>query len=305
MNKIITFLFRFLAVLVLIAVILTIYLLFARPYQLTWGATQDEIHRSMPGDELNPDPKFLATRAITIKGRPEEIYPWLLQMGYGRAGFYGYDILENIGSPNGIRSANLILPTYQHFKPGDDAPLSAAGGLVFYAIEPDKYLVWSGAKGWGGITWALYPIDETHTRLVSRVRFSHNLTSPSQLTMDLFTEFSDPLAVRKILQGIKGRVEGQVEPMAQGNIEFAIYLTAALLFVISIVLILIRPLTWQRWLAGLVTGAAWLFIWYSRAPFWVGFLVEILVIWYLYRSFRNVSSGTQVISLDAFIANES
>ena len=304
MNRIITFLFRFLAVVILIAVILTIYLLFARPYQLTWGATEDEIHRSMPGDELNPNPKFLATRAITIKGRPEEIYPWLLQMGYGRAGFYGYDILENIGSPNGIRSANRILPIFQHFKPGDEAPLSAAGGLVFYAIKPNQYLVWSGAKGWGGITWALYPIDETHTRLVSRVRFSHNLTSPNQLTMDLFTEFSDPLAVRKILQGVKGRVEAQIEPMAMGNIEFIIYLTAALLFVISIVLILIRPLTWYRWLTSLATGAAWLFIWYSLAPIWIGFLIEILVTWNLYRSFRNVNTNILEASLDAFIARE-
>ena len=258
----------------------------------------------MPGDELNPQPKFLATRAITIHGTPKEIWPWLMQMGYGRAGFYGYDILENLGSPYGIHSANHILPMFQHFKLGDDAPLSAAGGLVFYAIEPDKYLVWSGAKGWGGITWALYPIDETHTRLVSRVRFSYNLTSPNQLSMDLFTEFSDPLAVRKILQGVKGRVEGQIEPMAMGNIEFIIFLTAALLFVISIVLILIRPLTWHRWLAGLATGAAWLFIWYSQAPIWIGFLIEILVAWNLYRSFRNVRTSMREASRAAFIANE-
>jgi len=282
-----------------------IYLFFARPYQLTWGATQDEIHRSMPGDELNPSPKFLATRAITIHGTPKDIWPWLLQMGYGRAGFYGYDILENIGSPYGIRSADRILPMFQHFKRGDDAPLSAAGGLVFYAIEPEKYLVWSGAKEWGGITWALYPIDETHTRLVSRVRFSHNLTNPSQFVMDLFTEFSDPLAVRKILQGIKGRVEGQVEPMALGNIEFIFYLMAALLFTISIVLILIRPLSWHRWLAGLAAGAAWLFIWYSLAPIWVGFLIEVLVTWNLYRSFRNVRIGMKGTFLDVFVVNES
>ena len=304
MNRIPALLVRFLAVLILIAVIFAIYLLVARPYQLTWGATRDEIHRSMPGDELNPNPKFLATRAITIDGRPQEIFPWLMQMGYGRAGFYGYDILENLGSPAGIRSADHILPMYQHFKPGDDAPLSAAGGLVFYAIEPEKYLVWSGANGWGGITWALYPIDESHTRLVSRVRFSHSLNSPGQLVMDLFTEFSDPLAVRKILQGIKGRVEGQVEPMAQGNIEFVIYLAAVLLFVISIVLILIRPLTWHRWLAGLAAGAAWLLIWYSQAPIWIGFLVEIWLTWNLYRSFRSVSTSMPGTSRAAHFEND-
>ena len=87
----------------LVGLVMMAYLRWARPYQLRWGATQEEEQRPMPGDELNPNPKFLATRAITIEGKPEDIWPWLMQMGYRRAGFYGYDILENLGSPRGIR----------------------------------------------------------------------------------------------------------------------------------------------------------------------------------------------------------
>jgi hypothetical protein len=74
------------------------YLLVARPYQIHWGATAAEVDRPMPGDTLSRRPTFLATRAITIVGTPADIWPWLVQMGYGRAGFYGYDILENLGS---------------------------------------------------------------------------------------------------------------------------------------------------------------------------------------------------------------
>ena len=70
-----------------------LYYFVARPYQLTLGATPAEIERAMPGDELDPAPHFLVTRAITIQGTLEEIWPWLIQMSYNRAGFYGYDIL--------------------------------------------------------------------------------------------------------------------------------------------------------------------------------------------------------------------
>jgi hypothetical protein len=68
-----------------------IYLLAIRPSQLHWGATSKECSRSMPGDDLVSSPSFCATRGVTIHGRPEDIWPWLAQMGYGHAGFYGYD----------------------------------------------------------------------------------------------------------------------------------------------------------------------------------------------------------------------
>ena len=119
------------AILALIGLVKAAYLLWARPYQLRWGATEEEVQRPMPGDELNPSPKFLATRAITIEATPEVIWPWLIQMGYKRAGFYGYDIFENLGSPHGIASAQSIVPEFQHFKVGDEVPISPAGSLVF------------------------------------------------------------------------------------------------------------------------------------------------------------------------------
>src|SRR5215204_7695762 len=97
----------------LLGLVMTAYLRWARPYQLRWGATDEEVQRPMPGDELNPNPKFLATRAITIEGKPEDIWPWLMQMGYRRAGYYGYDIMENLGRPRQSRSADHILPEVQ------------------------------------------------------------------------------------------------------------------------------------------------------------------------------------------------
>ncbi len=191
---------KILAVLALLGLVFSIYLLWARPYQLHWGATQAEIDRPMPGDELDAHPTFLATRAITIEGTSHEIWPWLVQMGYHRAGYYGYDILENIGSKSGPFSAERIIPELQDVKVGDEIPISAAGSWVLYALEPEHYFIWSGKTGGSGFTWALYPIDEHHTRLVSRIRWSHHWSPPGQLALDVITEFADHLAVRKILK---------------------------------------------------------------------------------------------------------
>jgi hypothetical protein len=264
---------RALAVIALLVLVMAAYLLWARPYQLRWGAAEVEVNRSMPGDELDPSPLFLATRAITIAGTPEEIWPWLVQMGYERAGFYGYDFLENLGSKRGLRSADRILPEFQHFSVGDEVPISPVSRMVFYAIEPDRYLIWAGqfAERPGGFTWALYPLDESHTRLVSRIRWSHHWTQPGVLVLELFTDFTDHLAVRKILQGVKGRVEGRIEPMVQQNVEFIFYLATLLIFLAALVSFLLRPLTWRRWLLGLAAGTTWLVTWYAPIPFifWV------------------------------------
>ena len=210
-------------------------------------------------------------------------------MGYGQAGYYGYDILENLGSPRGISSADRILPEFQKFKVGDEVPISSVAHMVFLAIEPNKHLIWSGTNHQGSFIWALYPVDESHTRLISRIRWSFHWTRPHLLALQLFTEFTDHLAVREILQGVKGRVENQIEPMAKLNTEFVVYVMAALIFIVALFLLLIRSLTWNRWLTGLAGGVAWLVTWYAPVSIWVGVGLELLVLLILYIVFRQTS----------------
>ena len=107
-------------------------------------------------------------------------------------------------------------------------------------------------------------MDQNHTRLVNRIRWSHHWTQPGMLALDLFTEFTDHLAVRKILQGVKDRVEGRNESFAWQNVQFAIYAATLLIFLAALVWVPLRPLTWRRWLAGLAAGAAWLITWYAQ-----------------------------------------
>lgn len=77
----------------------------------------------MPGDELVARPHFNATRAITVHAGPEHIWPWLLQMGLGRAGWYSYDTIDNLGRP----SARRILPEYQEPQAGARVRVHGSG----------------------------------------------------------------------------------------------------------------------------------------------------------------------------------
>jgi hypothetical protein len=282
-----TFIKRLLAALGALAVVMAIYYFVARPYQLHWGATKEEISALLPGDERNPEPDFFATRAITIQGTPQEIWPWLIQMGFNRAGFYGYDVLENLKSERGMLSAEHILPEFQNFQVGDVVPISSVAEMQFYAIEPDKYLIWSGIEDTSSFLWALQPVEATHTRLISRFRWSYDLTKPVELPLQLVTEFSDHLAVRKILAGVKGRVEGDIEPMAVQNAEFALFLISGFTFLAGLILLLVRPLSGARWFAGLGTGLVWLITWYAPISLWLGIIINIIAILGLYSVNRR------------------
>ncbi len=263
---------RLLAVMALPVLLCAIYLLAIRPAELHWGATTEEVARSMPGDDLVPSPSFCATRAITIHGRPEDIWPWLVQIGYGRAGFFGYDLIENLGSSTGIRSAGSVLPELQHPKTGDVLPISAVASLVFGSIQADRYLVWRGAASPidSSFVWALYPIDASHTRLISRVRLRYHWRDRG-LALDLFTEFADHVAVPKILLGLKGRVEGRLpQTLAAEAVEIAIWILAFAEFVIAAVLVFRWHGWWRAWLLALGAGLLLLFALYARAPVWIG-----------------------------------
>lgn len=265
----------------LASVLAAAYLFVARPYQMRWGATTAEVARPMPGDEFSSRPTFLATRAITIDGTPEAIWPWLVQMGYGRGGFYGYDILENLGSGRGIHSATTIDPSLQHLTVGDQLPLSALGGLAVEAVVPPSYVVWIGQSGMppGAFTWALYPVDAHRTRLVSRIQWRHHWSPPLVFAMDMFTEFTDAIAVRKILQGVKGRVEGRVESFARQNVEFAVYVWAFVSLLTALALFLRRPLSVRTWLTTLALGVAWLVVWYAPVGISVSVLANLAALW--------------------------
>src|SRR5689334_13524236 len=75
---------------------LAAYTFLIRPWHLRWGATDAEAQEPMPGDDVVPNPKHAATHAITINAPVADVWPWLVQMGQNKGGFYSYSVLENL-----------------------------------------------------------------------------------------------------------------------------------------------------------------------------------------------------------------
>jgi hypothetical protein len=175
-----------------------------RPWQLSWGATADEVARPMAGDGLVTNPTFNATRAVTVNAPAERIWPWIVQMGYKRAGFYSWDRLDN----DGIPSAERIIPEYQNLAVGDLVPLSEETDAEVVEMEPNRGLLLVFQSD-GTVTWAwgLYQIDAERTRLVSRLRW-RTTRVVSQFMLDAF----EIIMMRKCLLGIKRRAEAPEEP---------------------------------------------------------------------------------------------
>lgn len=120
------------------AAALATYAFFIRPRHLRWGATAEEVKMPLPGDELLEHPKLNATHAITIDAPVADVWPWLVQVGQNRAGFYSYTWLENLVGC-AMHNANQIVPEWQELKVGDEVWLHPkAPPLKVLAIEPGR-----------------------------------------------------------------------------------------------------------------------------------------------------------------------
>jgi hypothetical protein len=136
-----------------------------------WGATSEEIHGSVIGDNLCRDATLIATRSITISAPPQDVFPWIRQMGFGRAGWYSYDWIDNLGR----KSAEKVHEEWQSVESGDKIP---SGPISFTAaiVEAPRHFVLE-IKSLGKkspkfhFTLAYELRDDPHgTRLVTRMR---------------------------------------------------------------------------------------------------------------------------------------
>ena len=152
-------------------------------------------------------PTFNATRAVTVWARPEAIWSWIVQIGLKRAGWYSYDWIDNLGKP----SATRIIPEFQRLEVGDLIPVSPDGKHGFWvkAFEPNRWMLWWDKKGSVTWLWGLYPLDEAHTRLITRVRMCYHWLSP-WIFFDLLLDVGDIVMMRKCMLGIKLRAEAKI-----------------------------------------------------------------------------------------------
>ncbi|SDD21890.1 hypothetical protein [Rhodococcus tukisamuensis] len=162
------------------AVLIAAHLL-ARPlrhWRATWGATDEEAAATFPGDDLVPDATWSYTHAITVAAPPERLWPWIVQLGQGRGGFYSYPGLENLVGCH-VQNATDVLDRFQHLAVGDPVLLHPkAPPLTVAAIEPGRHLVLIGSSpdGADASLWAFHLLDDGDggTRLIERGRYAHS-----------------------------------------------------------------------------------------------------------------------------------
>ena len=207
----------------LIGINLTLWPLL-RSWRLRWGATNEELKRTLVGDELVPQPKWSYTQAITICASAEQAWPWLVQMGQGRGGFYSYEWLENLIGCD-IHNADRILTEFQNLKVGDGIKLHPQAPAYAVAIvEPCHAIVLHGDTRLGSVpvpasnsksdyfasTWGFYlvPQNDGTTRFIARFRSDYNAKFAN--TMMYGPPLVEPISCamqRKILLDIRQRVE--------------------------------------------------------------------------------------------------
>ena len=199
-----------------------------RPRGNRWGATDEEVAREMPGDDIVTEPDFVATRAVTIHAPPEQVWPWIVQLGSGRAGWYTWDHVDNAGVP----SAAHIIPELQHLAAGDLVPMVAneETGVWVQAMEPERWMIWWGSierprnddgtarrmpddtteKGAYTWTWELRQVGPRTTRLITRLRGTYPTLRSGKVPYVLLASVADPVMMRKCMLGIKARAEGSL-----------------------------------------------------------------------------------------------
>src|SRR5918993_2607767 len=184
------------------------YALFIRPWHLRWGAREREVEMPLPGDDFVPDPKCEATHAVTIKAPVAEVWPWLVQVGQDRGGFYSYAWLENLFGCH-MRNADRIVPEFQHIEVGGAVRLHPkVPPLPVLVCEPRRAIVLGSNTDDPG-TWGFYleEVDANTTRLVVRGRGSWH---PNLLKSLFYFGVFEPahfIMERKMLLGIKERAE--------------------------------------------------------------------------------------------------
>jgi hypothetical protein len=182
---------------------LAAYWRIVRPWALRWGATEEEAARPLPGDEVVTKADYVATRAITIDAPAQDVWPWLVQIGSGRAGWYTYDRIDNAGVP----SATEIIPELQQLEVGDLIPMVAGTdiGVRVKELEPHRRMLWWDEKGEYSWEWVLEPADG-RTRLFNRLRVTKHPWTRKML-YELVAANGDVVMQRKLLRGIKQRAE--------------------------------------------------------------------------------------------------
>lgn len=176
-----------------------------------WGTRGNERTRPLPGDARTVRPQLDLTQAIAIRAAPEDVWPWLVQLGQNRGGFYSYAWLENLAG-SGIENADRIVPEWQDLQVGDPVPLHPRMPKSYKVaqLDPPTDLLLAVGHPPGPISTWLFHLErqpDGSTRLIARLRVQHLETLDQRLVWEVFTAPASLVMQRAMLLGIRERVE--------------------------------------------------------------------------------------------------
>jgi len=273
-----------------VAILVATFALLHR-WTYTWGATEAEVQRVLPGDELIPRTPADATHAATIDAPPEEAWPWIAQMGDERGGFYSYTFIENLLSGKDLyHNANTILPQLQNPQPGEGMVMDS---LKVHSLEPGKWLLAAQTSKTGNYDWVwlwhVEPAGSNRTRLLVRMamRLSLGTSNPAVTTL---TDLGSFVMGRRMIQGLTLRAEGGTEPAAIEVIEIVLWAAALVAGLGAAVLFVTR----RAWQSPLLLGLAALFalIWFTifQPSIWLRLVLDVglfVLLWWVARTTRR------------------
>jgi len=212
------------------------YVLVVRPRIKAWGFDPEEVELPLPGDDLVAEPSATETRGVTIEAPVSKVWPWLVQMGFGRGGWYSYDAMDKSHPP-----ADRILPEFQSLNAGDILPFGVGSGFRVETVEPERALVLyidtelarqqadqaiaqgelpesTGRTSFPDFSasWAFYlkPTEDGKTRLIERFRAKTPGNAPANVVLGEIMGTGLVLMARKQMLGIKERVENPLDATA-------------------------------------------------------------------------------------------
>lgn len=243
-----------------IGLVVLAFLALVRPWYLRWGATDAEIARSLPGDDILPNAVPYETRAITIAAPVERVWPWLAQLGQDRGGFYSYDLLENLVGCE-MPTEDRLRPERQSWTLGDKLwmyPPDKAGGIGFATLRsylPGRALAFAtravgtplAAPEDGSWAFVLEPLSPTSTRLLVRGRAAPGRSWLGKAFDRLVFEPIHFVMERRMLLGLRQLVEAGQRARLANHLQVGLWVIGFGLVCWSAVRVVKR----RRWLAAL------------------------------------------------------
>jgi hypothetical protein len=184
-----------------------------------WGATSSEVTRTLPADEVVPDPNLIWNHALTIHAPADAVYPWLVQIGDSRAAFYSITFIENafcaLSGECRYVNADRVHPEWQSPEKGTQGII--IDYMVIQDYQPGQYVLAAATDKlplkWTWL-WYVEPVDASSSRLIVRHRVAFPPDAPLGLINAVFT--AGYVMERGMLLGIQSRAQGTPpSPMAE------------------------------------------------------------------------------------------